>query len=455
LSVQWNLSGNNDKIDHAVYDSMNKSVQCASCTEGDELMPPAHHDTKFNNPFLALHYRNFRLYWIGMCISLIGTWMQNIAEPWLALSITNNAFLVSLVSAAQFVPTMLLSLFSGAILDKVNRKHVLMITQTGYLVISIIFSVMIFTGHIQYSYILILAFCLGLFNAFDAPCRQSFIYELVDKKEDLPNAIALNSMAFNVARILGPSIAGLVMASMGVGACYIINAVSFLAILTSLFFIKTQYADVRNSTHKRIMEDIRDGLHYVRDRKILITSLIVLLIVTTFVPNFNVLISAYSKFVLKGNESTFGYLMSFLGLGSFFGAFLFALNSRKGPQRIIIIVMPFVTAVFLIMSGIVSNFAAAGILLALTGFSFVLTTSTINSTLQINTDPQYRGRVMSLYTLVFQGSTPVGSMYAGYFTQQFSPHWGFYSCGAAVLILMSGAVVFYRRHNRKMEGSVS
>lgn len=412
---------------------------------------PERHQNKFNNPFFALRSSNFRLYWIGMCISLIGTWMQNVAEPWLALSITNDAFLVSLVSAAQFVPSLLFSLFSGAILDKVNRRHVLIITQSGFLVISVLFAVMIYTNHVKYSLILILAICYGIFNAFDSPCRQSFVYELVEDQGDLPNAIALNSMAFNVARIFGPAVAGLVMASMGVGACYIFNAVSFLAILASLFFIRTKYVKVENSSANGIFRDILDGLRYVRRKRVLGASLLILLIITTFVPNYNVMISAFAKYVLRGNESTFGYLMSFLGIGSFLGAFFVALNSKRGPQRSVIFAMPFAAGVFMILSGTAGNFWTAGILIALMGFSFVMATSTINSTLQINTDAKYRGRVMSLYTLVFQGSTPFGSMYAGFFTRNFNPHWGFISGGLAVLVLMGGAASYYFLHQSHRE----
>ena len=410
-----------------------------------------HRVPNYNNPFLAfVRYRNFRLYWIGMCISLVGTWMQNIAQPWLALTITNNAFLVSLVSAFQFIPTLLFSLLSGVLIDKANKKQILKITQTGFLLVSVAFAVMIYSNHVRYSYILFLAFCLGLFNAVDVPCRQSFIFELIDQKEDLPNAIALNSMAFNAARILGPSVAGIVMATLGTGACFIINAISFLAILTSLFFIQTNPQPVEAKPDENMLANLQEGLHYVQDRKILSTTLIIVLIVATFIPNFNVLISAFAKYILKGDEATFGYLMSFLGIGSFLGAFYFALNSKKGPNRRVLFFMPFVTGLLMIISGIAVSFIMAGILLAVTGFTFVMITSTANSTLQLNTDNQYRGRVMSIYSLFFGGSTPFGSLYAGFFAQKLSPRWGFYSCGLAVLLFM-GCTMGYHFFGQRNE----
>jgi MFS family permease len=369
--------------------------------------------------------------------------MQNIAQPWLALTITNDAFLVSLVSAVQFMPTLFFSLFSGVILDRVNKKRVLQITQTGFLLVSILFALMAYTNQARYSYILILAFCMGLFNALDAPCRQAFIYELIDNPKDLPNAIALNSMSFNIARILGPSLAGIVMANFGPEACFSINAISFLAILISLFFIHTNSCSLKVKTNQNVFNSISEGLKYVRKKRILITPLIILLIIATFIPNFNILISAFSKFILKGDEGTFGYLMSFLGIGSFLGAFSLALNSKKGPNQNIIHTMPFISGILLVLSGMSGNFWTAGIMLALTGFTFVTTTSMINSTLQLNTDNEYRGRVMSLYTWFFQGSTPIGGLYAGFFANRINPKWGFYSCGMAVLILMSILMAYH------------
>ena len=190
------------------------------------------------NPFLSLKYRNFRIYWVGMNVSLIGSWMQTIALPWLTLTITGDPFKVSLVAVSQFIPPLFLTLFYGALLDKFNKKLLLSIAQIGMASVAALFTIMVFSGQENFNLILILSLIHGIFMSFDAPSRQSMIYDLIDNKCDLPNAIALNSMSFNVARILGPSIAGFIMAVFGVGWCFLINAISFFAVLISLKFIK-------------------------------------------------------------------------------------------------------------------------------------------------------------------------------------------------------------------------
>ncbi len=410
---------------------------------------------RYNNPFLALRFRNYRIFWIGQCISVIGTWMQNIAQPWLTLTISNDAFKVSLVSAVQFLPPLFLSLFSGAILDRVDKKKVLMITQTAFMLIACAFAAMYYTNHVKFEYILSLAFLTGFFNAFDAPCRQSFLYELVDDKEDLPNAIALNSMAFNIARILGPSLAGFVIAVLSTGACFLFNAASYLAILISLFFIRTIPVDRSKAKERNIMQDIKEGVAYARSKSIIAVSLLIILVSATFLPNFNVLVSAFSKFTLQGNEKTFGFLMSFLGIGSFAGAFTFAMNSRRGPRFKLALVMPFIAAMLLMITGSMSNFWTFGIFLACTGYCFMTITSTLNSTIQLNTDSQYRGRVMSLYTMFFMGSSPLGSLYSGYFARTFSPRIGFYACGAAALFFMSLIALLYYRKKKKEQAKMA
>lgn len=388
------------------------------------------------SPFYTLRYPNFRLYWVGMLISFLGTWMQNIALPWLTLTLTNDALLVSLVSAMQYVPALIFSLFSGAILDRVNKKNVLIVTQIGFTLVSLGFVVMVYSGHVLYWVMLVLAFVYGIFNAFDSPCRQSFILELVEKKEDIPNAIALNSLSFNATRVIGPSIAGLIMAQFGVGVCFLINAISFLFVLVSLFFIKTRPMVVEIH-YRSILEGIKDGVKYVQARTVLSVSLIVLLIVTTFIPNYNILNSALAKYTFNGNETTYGYLMSFMGIGAFFGALYFAIKSKEGPNRRLMLMTALGTGVATMLAGTAQNLVASGIFQTLNGFFLVLFTSQVNATLQLNSDNAYRGRVMSIYSLFYQGSTPIGNLFAGFFTNQFNARIGFYACGVAVLVLLS------------------
>jgi predicted MFS family arabinose efflux permease len=260
------------------------------------------------------------------------------------------------------------------------------------------------------------------------------------------NGIALNSMAFNTARIIGPSIAGIIMGYFGVAVCFFVNSISFAAVLISLFFIKTEHkVQIKPKSDIKIIDEIIAGLKYILHHGILLDTLLVLAIVGTFAPNFSVLVPVYAKEILKQNEAGFGILMSFLGLGSFIGAMSIATFSKAGPQRYIIYIVPLIVGISLILTGYTNVFLVTGILLAITGFFFISFTSNANSTLQINSSNEYRGRVMSVYTLVFSGSTPIGNLYAGLFTQQFNARIGFIACGAIILLLMIPIYIYKNR----------
>ncbi len=389
----------------------------------------------FNNPFTALKHKNFRYYWIGMCVSLIGTWMQNIAQPWLAYTLTNSPFLLSLIGIAQFTPMLIFSLFAGVVIDKFPKKKILLFTQSASLVITLILAILVWTGKVQYWHILIMATALGIVNTVDMPSRQSVIIELVGK-EDLMNAIALNSMVFNLARIVGPAIAGIVMGYAGIAICFFVNAISFCAVVISLLFIKLNSVAKKSKDNARVIEEIKDGLKYIYDKKILLYTTLILTIVGTFAPNFNVLVPVFAKEILNQNEAGFGILMSFMGFGSFLGAMFIATLSKSGPKKFIVYVVPLIVGAALIITGYSNVYLLTGIFLAVTGFFFIAFTSSANSTLQLNSSNEYRGRVMSVYTLVFSGSTPVGNLYAGLFAEHFSARVGFAACGGIIILLM-------------------
>lgn len=400
------------------------------------------------NPFLSLKYRNFRIYWVGMNVSLIGSWMQTIALPWLTLTITGDPFKVSLVAVSQFIPPLFLTLFYGALLDKFNKKLLLSIAQIGMASVAALFTIMVFSGQENFNLILILSLVHGIFMSFDAPSRQSMIYDLIDNKCDLPNAIALNSMSFNVARILGPSIAGFIMAVFGVAWCFLINAISFFAVLISLKFIKFRPDVIINHTGKlEIWRSIKEGFLYVLNKKILLEGLCILLIVATFIPNYNVTISAFVKFVLEGDETTFGYLISSVGVGAFFGALFVAVFGKLGSYWIYVV--SFFTAIILSFMSLFENFYIICFLVILTGFGFVIVTASTNSMIQLNTKNEFRGRVMSIYTFVFQGSTPFGAMFAGYFIERYGAKFGFFISGAAAFLLLLMIIFCFKNKMRR------
>lgn len=389
-----------------------------------------------NNPFISLRHKNFRYYWFGMCISQIGTWMQNIAQPLLAYKLTDSPFLLGLVGALQFLPVLLFSLFAGVIIDRFPKKNLLIITQSASMLITLILAILAFTGEIRYWHLIIMASAIGMANTLDMPARQSFVIELVGK-EDLMNAIALNSTVFNISRIIGPAIAGILMEYSGVAFCFFANAISFGAVLISLFFIKPQKLENGEvEKGKTIFQNIGEGLRYILRSEILFSTIIIMAIVGTFAPNFSVLIPVFTSKILHMKEAGFGYLMSFMGVGSLFGAVYVAAFSRSGPKRIILRIVPVAVGLLLILIAFTDKFILTGLALAITGFFFVMFSSSSNSALQLNTDNEYRGRVMSIYTLVFAGSTPIGNLFAGAMTQFFNARIGFVSCGAAIVVLM-------------------
>jgi MFS family permease len=402
---------------------------------------------KFNNPFIALKHNNFRYYWIGMCISLIGTWMQNIAQPWLAYTLTNSPFLLSLIGIAQFTPMLIFALFAGVFVDEFSKKKILLFTQSASLVITLILAILVWTGNIEYWHILIMSTFLGIVNTVDMPARQSMVIELVGR-EDLMNAIALNSMVFNLARIIGPALAGIVMGYAGVAVCFFANAISFGAVVISLFFIELHPVQKKpNVENANLIGEIKDGLKYIYRKKVLLYTLIVMAIVGTFVPNFNVLVPVFAKEILKENEAGFGILMSFMGFGSFLGAMFIATLSKSGPKKFIIYIVPIIVGALLIATGYTNVYLLTGIFLAITGFFFISFTSSANSTLQLNSRNEYRGRVMSVYTLVFAGSTPFGNLYAGLFAEHFNARIGFAACGGIIILLMIPLLIYKRRND--------
>ncbi|HEX2925456.1 MAG TPA: MFS transporter [Ruminiclostridium sp.] len=399
---------------------------------------------KLNNPFMSLRHKNFRYYWFGMCVSQIGTWMQNIAQPLLAYKLTDSPFLLGLISALQFLPVLLFSLFAGVIIDRLSKKKILIFTQSASMLITFFLAVLAMTGQVRYWHLVIMATALGVINTLDMPARQSFVIELVGK-EDLMNAIALNSTVFNISRIIGPTIAGILMEYSGVAVCFFANSISFGAVLISLFFINPMTIEREPPEKGNIIKNIREGIKYIYKQDILFTTIVIMAVIGTFAPNFSVLVPVFTSKILHMKEAGFGYLMSFMGVGSLFGAIYVAAFSKSGPKRFILRAIPLVVGLLLIAVGYTNAFLLTGIALAVTGFFFVMFSSSANSALQLNTDNEYRGRVMSIYTLVFAGSTPIGSLYAGAITEGYNARIGFAACGAAIIVLMIPIYLLFRR----------
>lgn len=399
---------------------------------------------KYSNPFSALKHKNFRYYWLGMCISLIGTWMQNVAQPWLAYKLTQSPFLLSLIGTLQFTPMLLFSLFAGVLIDRFSKRKILIFTQTASMIITLLLALLVWTENIQFWHILVMATLLGLVNTLDMPTRQSFVIELVGR-DDLMNAVALNSSVFNIARIIGPALAGIVMGYAGISVCFFANAISFTAVVVSLMFIRPMKTHKEPMKNHKIVNNIKDGLKYIYNSKPLFSTILTMTIIGIFGMNFSILVPVFAKEILKQQEEGFGFLMSFMGIGSFVGAMFVATTSKSGSKKLtyfILNIMPLAVGVFFIVTGFMRSYILTGICLALSGLSFVSFSSTANSTMQLNSKDEYRGRVMSVYSLVFAGTTPIGNLYAGTITEHFGANAGFTACGAVIIVVLIPLIIY-------------
>lgn len=396
--------------------------------------------SQLGNPFISLRHAQFRLYIAGMAVSMIGTWMQNIAQPWLAFTITQSPFMLSLVTSLQLLPVLLLSLFAGVIIDHYPRKSILLLTQTAATIITLILAVLAYTGSVQFWHILVLSTLLGVVNSIDIPARAAFVNDLVDR-EDLMNAVALNSTIFNTARIVGPALAGVIMGLFGAAICFLLNSISFAAVIVCLMFIRPKSPAPIHKRDTRVLADIWDGLSHIIHTRTLSTTLAMTAIVVTFTMNFSVLIPVFATRILNEQETGFGFLMSFMGIGSLSGALFVAMTCQRGPSRFVLNVMPFFSAGLLVLTALSRQYFLTGLLLALTGLCIVSFTSTTNSIMQIHAEDAYRGRVMSVYNLVFNGCALVGNLLSGYISDHYGPEYGFAACGALLALLLAAATV--------------
>jgi predicted MFS family arabinose efflux permease len=395
--------------------------------------------------FHALTHRNFRYFWMGQCVSLIGTWMQNIGQSWLVYTLTDSPFLLGLVGTIQFLPVTVFSLFAGVVVDRFPKKKILLITQTISMLLAFTLSTLVFTHTIKYQYILVLALILGLTNTLDMPTRQAFMVEVVGK-EDLMNAIALNSATFNLARILGPAVGAIIMQWVGAAWCFFFNGLSFLAVIYGLTRIEPiPYVRKKNSDNK-IFQEIADGIKYILRTPVLFKTVLMVTVMGIFAFNYSVLLPVFTREVLHKQGDTYGFLMSALGIGSLIGALTVSLRSKSGPKGTVMFFSAIIVSVMLMMTGFSNIQYLTALSLALTGIFNINFSTTANSTLQINSEDEYRGRVMSVYALVFAGSTPVGNLFAGTAADRLGASWAFILSGFILLVFM---LIFALIFNRK------
>jgi MFS family permease len=393
--------------------------------------------------FVSLKYKNFRYFWIGQCVSLTGTWMQRTAQLWLVYTITKSPFLVGLLGVCQFMPMLLFTLFAGVFVDRFPKKNILLFTQALFMLQAVILTLLTFTGVVKYWHILVLSAFFGLTQTVDMPARQSFFIELVGK-EDVMNSISLNSTIVNLARIVGPAVSGIVMLKFGITFCFFINAVSYIAVILGLLLIKMNNS-VPQRIRRHVLQEIVEGLQYIKKSETLIINVLFMSAVCTFAMNNDVIIPVFAKTVLKMGANGYTGLMTAAGVGSFVAAIVMAFIAKNGVKKGMLIIAGVATAFIQILMFLAGNYFVALFLTAIIGFINLTFINVSNSIFQIHTTDEYRGRVMSVYSFLNQGSTPVGNFYAGSVMQQIGGRAGFPACGAATLLFLVPVFVIKRK----------
>jgi len=383
----------------------------------------------------ALRHRDFRLFWIGQLISQIGTWMQSVAQAWLVLELTHSPLHLGIVSALQFTPVLLLSPVGGVLSDRFAKRKVLLISQTAMQLQAFVLAALVWSGRVEYWHVAVLAAVYGLSRAIDIPARQSYITDLVGRS-DLPNAVALNSVVMNGARIVGPAVAGLLIAAFGVALAFLLNGVSFVAVLVALVAIRTEGRP--DIGRLGIREGVLSALNYAAGTPPVAFTLGLMVVVSLLVLNFNVIVPLVARNVLNQDAHGFGLLMSSLGAGAVAGAFGVALFRRGQPPLAFLVASGALLCAGLAALAAVSHFFLAALVLALLGCCQILFTTGCNTTLQLIAPNELRGRVMGLYTVTFAGMTPFGSLLIGWVAE----HQGIrMACAAGGAIGLVGVAV--------------
>lgn len=365
----------------------------------------------------ALSHRDYRLFWIGQLLSRIGTWMQSVGQAWLVLELTNSPFRLGLISTLQFGPVLLFSFVGGVLSDRVAKRKLILATQIAMMLQAFALSGLVWTGHVEYWHVAVLAAIYGVANSLDMPARQAYVVELVGKP-DLLNAIALNSAVFNGARVVGPALAGSLIAAYGVGTAFLLNGISFVAVLAALVAMRTDGAP-HPGARATMREEIMQSLRYARRTPRILLVLALLLFVSLFVINFNVVVPLIARDVFAAGAHGFGLLMACLGVGAVLGAVGVASAGLRRPSMAMVVVAALVASAGVLGLGFVRSFTLAGAILVVTGMAQIVFTSSVNSTVQVTVPDAMRGRMMSLYVLVFVGVTPLGAFVTGWLAETF------------------------------------
>lgn len=371
-----------------------------------------HHITTFN----AFKSRNYRLYFVGQSISLIGTWMQKTAVSWVVYASTHSKFMLGLSLFASMFPSFVFSFVGGATADRYNRYKLLLITQIASMIQAVLLTLLIISKHYNIWAILSLSFVLGIINAFDVPARQSLVNELIEDKKYLNNAIALNSSMVNLSRLIGPALAGFILEKFGDEFCFGLNAISFIAVIISILMMKLPPQKIQQHT-KNIYQDVKDGWTYLKQVKELRFIITMLGTMALFVLPYTTLIAVYAKDIFKGTASTFGIIDSMIGLGAFGGAMFLASLKPGSNLRKILGINTIVFGTGLILFSHMNYYPLALLFAMLAGFGMMSQITITNTLVQTTADPNMRGRMISFYAMAFFGMQPLGGLLVGAVSQ--------------------------------------
>lgn len=385
----------------------------------------------------AFNHRNYRILFPASVLSNIGTWAQRIAQDWLVLELTGSAQLLGLVTALQFLPSLLLSLYGGVLADRFDKRTLLMLTNIGAGIGSLVMGLLVVTRVVEFWHVALLAFVVGVFSALDAPVRTSFNSELVGKS-DIPSAISLNSANFNAGRLIGPAASGLLIVLFGTGVSFIINSFTYVAVVIALSMMQKEklFIEAKPDTSAKL----KQAVQYVLRQRELKLVMIAVFFATTFGLNFQIFMAVMATKEFGLGPAEFGLLGSILAVGSFTGVLVSArLEHLRVPKFVMAGGIMF--GLLLTIAAWMPNYGSFAAILPIVGGIALLTLISANSYVQTNSDPKLRGRVMGIYLLIFMGGTPIGSPLIGLFAEAVGIRWAIFACG--VIVLIASAIIYF------------
>ena len=421
-------------VDNPEHESLREVLQ----EERQEFARPASRESRLALAVRALRHRNFQLFFAGQLISLVGTWMQTVAQSWLVYRMTNSALLLGTVGFASQIPVFIIAPIGGIVADRRDRQHVVIATQTASMILAGILAALTLSGRVQVWHIMVLAAGLGVVNAFDIPARQAFLIDMVGR-EDLMNAIALNSSMFNGARIIGPAVAGILVASIGEGWCFFANAVSYIAVIVGLLMMRIEHA-AKLAAEGSPLQNILEGFAFVKNTKPIRAILLLLALVSFVGMPYAVLMPVFADKILHGGARALGILMCSTGVGALLGAA--SLAARVGVRGLgrLIAICSVGFGASLVLFAFSRIFWLSTVLLLPVGFCMMVQMASSNTLIQAMVPDQLRGRVLSVYTMMFMGMAPFGALGAGAVAHRVGAPWTVAVGGFACMI---GAAFFW------------